>query len=295
MQTGGLWARAALLIRRFRVPEVTLMTGFAVIGGIAALDQVDKPNLARFASVVVAVQLHFFCIYSFNSFLGFIEDHSNDRLAPFLPEQRRVYLWAAAMSGVPALILYGDVAAWLVPAAVISIALWYLYSVPGVGLKSTPFAGTALHVGSGALHFGMGWQAAEAPVASTWWAGAAIGLMFAGGHLVHELIDEDADRAGGLRTAAATFGSTLVWRCACLVVLASLGLWAFLLAGSRAPQVLVLPFLVSTAAHGVLALIVGARGAPSRLALLRYRSSYRALHLCAGIVTLGWTALRLTM
>lgn len=85
-------------------------------------------------------------------------------------------------------------------------ALGFLYSASPVLGKSTPVAGSLVHLVGGSLHFLLGYTLSHAFDATGVWIGLFFGLVFAAGHLNQEVRDFDGDRLNGIRTNAVVFG-----------------------------------------------------------------------------------------
>lgn len=85
-------------------------------------------------------------------------------------------------------------------------ALGFLYSASPVLGKSTPVAGSLVHLVGGTLHFLLGYTLSHAFDATGVWIGLFFGLVFAAGHLNQEVRDYDGDLLNGIRTNAVAFG-----------------------------------------------------------------------------------------
>src|SRR6185369_13655634 len=85
-------------------------------------------------------------------------------------------------------------------------AFSFLYSCsPNFG-KRTPIVGSINHLLGGALHFLLGYTLPHALDASGLVISLFFGLVFAGGHLNHEVRDYEGDLLNGIRTSAVVFG-----------------------------------------------------------------------------------------
>jgi len=129
---------------------------------------------------------------------------------------------AFAVVGGPAL-LFG--------AAIAALSLLYSCS-PRFG-KSMPIGASINHLLGGALHFLLGYTAFHALDARGLMISLFFGLVFAGGHLNHEVRDYEGDRLNGIRTNAVVFGcrrtflaslGTFTAAYAIIAVLAALGM-----------------------------------------------------------------------
>jgi 4-hydroxybenzoate polyprenyltransferase len=110
-----------------------------------------------------------------------------------------------------ALLIFANVAfaavgrsAILLGAVIAALSLLYSCS-PSFG-KRTPIVGSINHLLGGALHFLLGYTLCHALDASGLVISLFFGLVFAGGHLNHEVRDYEGDLLNGIRTSAVVFG-----------------------------------------------------------------------------------------
>jgi 4-hydroxybenzoate polyprenyltransferase len=81
-----------------------------------------------------------------------------------------------------------------------------LYSAPATHLKGLPVLGTALHFAGALLHFLLGYSSFSVvdPVGVA--TSCFFGLVFAAGHLMHEVRDYEGDLVNNIQTNAVAFG-----------------------------------------------------------------------------------------
>jgi len=103
-----------------------------------------------------------------------------------------------------------------------TIPVSILYSWRRFPLKTTPVLSTLTHLVFGAQIFTLGAWSVSNPDPMTPVIGAYFGLVFAAGHLHHEVLDVEADRNAGVRTHAVRFGARatllagfLLWSLSC--------------------------------------------------------------------------------
>jgi 4-hydroxybenzoate polyprenyltransferase len=89
--------------------------------------------------------------------------------------------------------------------AVASFLLWLIYSLPS-GAKSRPIWGTAIHFLSQIVQFHLGIIVFSQVTWSSFLVSIYFAIIFACGHLMHELKDFEADRAAGIRTNVVAYG-----------------------------------------------------------------------------------------
>ena len=157
-----------------------------------------------------------------------------------------------------------------------------LYSMPPIHMKGRPLAGTAVHLVSGALHFLLGYAALASVGIEAIAISVFFGLVFAAGHLNHEVRGHVGDRLNGIRTNAVAFG-----RKPCFVaafVLFSLGyallialVWSALLPPALLITMLLYPVHCVFTWHAL-------RDDLSHTSLIRLQQCYRALYAIVGLV-----------
>jgi 4-hydroxybenzoate polyprenyltransferase len=269
-------------IKRFRIPEVVLMSGFALIGTVHGWSRGGRAPAALLLWFVLGVLALFLAIYSYNSSADHAADAKNPRLHDSDRPAAATYRWLSMGSLVTATGLLAARDVRLAFGGVLSFGLWALYSHPVVGLKRRRGAATAVHVLGELLHFAMGSAAVGVVDAETHWTSAYFALLFAAGHLFHEVIDLDADRAAGVATTAGALGARAASRAAhVLFGLAAAYLCVlFVLDVVRGP--LAIPFLTAGVVHVALAVKLFRSDAAPAWTTLRAR--YRACYFVAGLV-----------
>jgi 4-hydroxybenzoate polyprenyltransferase len=164
-----------------------------------------------------------------------------------------------------------------------------LYSSPRWHLKGIPIASSLLHLAGGILHFLLGYLAiAEMNLQSLVFA-CYFGVVFAAGHLMHEVRGHDADAANGILTNAVAFGKNAACIAAFVLFSAAYALVAIWAALERHSLLLSLS-LAAYLLHGVKTW----RVFQSRLEphpLLQLQRYYRFNFALIGLVLLGTFAL----
>lgn len=206
--------RAVIFLRTIRALESMLMTGFPLIGLIIAmhagafespLDLLRTVFLFCFSTFFLVIY-----VYSFNSWGGMEADRLNKRLDdhPVLTgdiseRQLRIIAYGGVAANLFLFYEFFPRCFFLAPFIAIN---WTFYSHPKIMAKARPIAGTTLHFIGGVLQLLLGYVVlmpydARGVLASIYFA-----LVFAAGHLNHEVKDHDADRQAGLETNAVVFG-----------------------------------------------------------------------------------------
>jgi 4-hydroxybenzoate polyprenyltransferase len=206
--------RAFIFLKAIRVVESTLMTGFPLIGLIFAMQPGAISHPIDFLTTVALFCFSTFFlviyVYAFNSWGGMEADKLNQRLDdhPVLTgdiTERQLRIIAYAGIAVNLILFRAFFPRCLFLAPFIAVN-WTIYSHPKVMAKARPVWGTTVHFIGGVLQVLLGYVVLlpfepRGVLASVYFA-----LVFAAGHLNHEVKDHDADKNAGLRTNAVVFG-----------------------------------------------------------------------------------------
>ena len=198
------------LLGCIRFDEVAVLQGAPLLGALLASQGFTLAGLLTLAVMILGNTCLVAHVFVLNDLAGGEGDLKDRRRAP------RIYLakgvsrtamgWLSFGLLVLALLLFSAVNTAAVAFGLLIAALSALYSAPGIHLKGKPLFGTALHLVGGAGHFLLGYMA-FAPFS---WLGIAVacyfGLVFAAGHLAHEVRDHETDLLNGIRTNAVAFG-----------------------------------------------------------------------------------------
>ncbi|HNT27049.1 MAG TPA: UbiA family prenyltransferase [bacterium] len=270
--------------RAYRFTEVFLVAGFIFVGSFFAASDARALFGARPALFFLASYLVTLAVYAFNSWAGSSDDAANPRLA-VVPDDRSPAVAAASL--IAALALFLIVERRAAPCAAALFVLSALYSYPRFGAKYLPRAGTALHILGGAVQFQIGWlMFGEIGVRSLALA-LYFGLILSAGHVNHELIDLDADRAAGIRSGAVRYGAPGSIRLHIVICAAALALLIVAALRGMATPVHLAPFAVASLLQMASAVALSLRAAPGQGDFLRHRRLYRILYALAGIVFLA--------
>ncbi|NLH48375.1 MAG: UbiA family prenyltransferase [Myxococcales bacterium] len=189
--------------------ESCLMIGFPLIGLFIALADWRGIGwlIGKFFIATYPLVMYVYCL---NSYGGLAHDVVNQRLSgnPAVTGEvsARELLWLA-YGGVffSGLLYFLWFPHCLLPWLLI-IGNWTLYSHPAVYGKSLPLVGTFLHLIGGVLQFLLGYAAVRPLDRTSLLIGAYFALVFAAGHINHEVKDYEPDCTAGLRTNAVVFG-----------------------------------------------------------------------------------------
>ncbi|HOE03860.1 MAG TPA: UbiA family prenyltransferase [Bacteroidales bacterium] len=194
------------VIKALRINEVSLMTGFFVIGGIFAMDDINAETLLKLFWLCLLSFSTVLSIYSFNAAAGIRDDGNNLRLQNLWGIKSKYFLGFAVLSFLVSMGV-SLILNTLIPAfTLIIIFIWILYSHPAIGLKRKAIWGTVIHFLGQVLHFNMAYLAFSNLGLDSVLISVFFALAFSSGHLLHEIIDYDADFQAGLKTSAVKFG-----------------------------------------------------------------------------------------
>ena len=207
--------RFFIFLKAIRVVESALMTGFPLIGFIFALHSGAFESI--FSLITTALLFCFstfflvIYVYCFNSWGGIEADKLNERLddhpvltGEITEKQLRIMVYAGLVVNLVLYYIYFPRCFILAPFIAIN---WTLYSHPKVMAKARPLAGTTIHFIGGVLQFLLGYVVVMPYEPRGFLAAIYFALIFAAGHLNHEVKDYNADMEAGLKTNAVVFGA----------------------------------------------------------------------------------------
>ena len=190
-----------LLCKQFRCGESLLISGFFVIGYLFGVSSFHNFKFLNFSYFFVASYTLVLSYYSFNSFLGYSEDISNSRLQT---GGRTSFLWVGIFSGIFAFLLFWIHSPLLLLLALSIFMIAYIYSA---FFKYIPFAGTVMHLIAIPFKFNIGYAFVVGNIhQNSLFISLYFGLLFASGHIHHELIDFDADEKNSITSGAVFLG-----------------------------------------------------------------------------------------
>ena len=203
----------ARIVRHFastRAPEVLALQASPILGIFLGGFSLERWGLIRLGLLLLgslALTAH---IFVFNDWAGYSSDIRDPRRATLVFVRQGISRRQVARVAI-ALLILANVAfaavgrpAILFGAAIAAFSFLYSCS-PNFG-KRTPIVGSINHLLGGALHFLLGYSLFHALDASGLVISLFFGLVFAGGHLNHEVRDYEGDLLNGIRTSAVVFG-----------------------------------------------------------------------------------------
>lgn len=203
----------ARIMRHFtstRAPEVLALQASPALGIALGGFSLERASLLRAGTLLfgsLALTAH---IFVFNDWAGYSSDIHDPRRAAHVSARQGITRRQVARVAVALLVLatiaFAAVSAPAILFGTAIAACSVLYSCsPNFG-KHTPIVGSLNHLLGGSLHFMLGYSFAHALDASGLVLSLFFGLVFAGGHLNHEVRDREGDLLNGIRTTAVVFG-----------------------------------------------------------------------------------------
>jgi 4-hydroxybenzoate polyprenyltransferase len=266
-------------LKKVRLIETLLMTGFVFIAMPFIGIVINNQFLKRAVVLFCANFLLLLSVYATNSYFGFNADKINPRLNKRQFEVPWKYFVVALVSLVFSLLLLRNLNDVLPLVAASSFLLWALYSCPG-GAKERPIWGTIVHFFGQILQFHLCVLAFSSPTPSTLLVSVFFGLLFASGHIMHEVKDFEYDSLAGMRTGAVAFGRQRVMVFYKIAVILIPLYWISLLLLHVVSLKLFAPFFLASVLH---ALISWRRFTWLKMGSERFQYTYRLLYLLAGV------------
>jgi len=286
----GLLAR---LLSCIRFDEVLVLQGAPLIGAcwsIGALTADKFATAAVFGIGSLCLVAHVYLLNDWSGIDGDLRDlHRASRTFSAKGASRtEAGLLAVALLGL-SLLLFGILGAAPFVLALAIAGLSALYSAPAIHMKGLPLFSSALHLVGGALQFLLGYGTFTAIDARGIAVSCFFGLVFAAGHLMHEVRGLDGDQFNGIRTNAVAFGKALSFVAGVALFTVAYALLVSLAAFGVVPRVMVL-------AGALFPLHLGAslrawRAGLDFQSLCRLQRLYRLLYAVIGIAMLAATPL----
>jgi len=281
------------LLACIRLGEVLVLQGSPLIGACYSIGAVTADKMVAAAALGIGslcLVAHVFLLNDWSGVAGDLRD-PNRAMRTFHAKgvsRTEVGLLAAVLLGL-SLLLFGFLGAVPFALALAIAGLSALYSAPAFHIKGLPFLNSALHLVGRALHFLLGYATFAAIDARGLALSCFFGLVFAGGHLMHEVRDRDGDQSNGIRTNAVAFGKDSGFVTGVALFTVAYALLVSLAAFAVIPRVLVLAGALYPLHLGA-SLRAWDAGLDVR-SLLRLQRCYRLLYAVIGIAMAATTLL----
>lgn len=195
-----------MVIKKYRVTEVILMTGLCMIGFFIGLDSISFQKTVKTFIVFTTVYFLFQSVYFLNSFWGAKNDCKNKRLISFLKNDLNRLLLLTIVTLLISLSFSWYLGKDIFILSFICFFIWSFYSLPYYGGKERPVIGTFCHFIAQIIHFHIGYLCTSQVSISSISISIYFALIFSAGHLWHEIIDYEADKMSCISTNAVFFG-----------------------------------------------------------------------------------------
>lgn len=193
-------------LKALRIGEVSLMTGFFIIGFFFSISSLDKESFFKFPVFVLTSYFLIFSIYCYNAGAGSKKDKNNIRLKNLKTIGGNTFYILSFIFLSISLFLGLFFSKVFLVLTLIIFVIWIIYSHPLFGLKHRAVWGTILHFISQIFHFNLGFSVFKTPCLYSLFVSIIFAISFSVGHLLHEIIDYNSDKESGSKTTAVVFG-----------------------------------------------------------------------------------------
>lgn len=272
------------VLRALRLFEISVKTGFILIGAIYAKAGITLSDVPNFIELFVISMISGLGIYAVNAYYGYEMDEKNNRLSNLYFISRKNFGRIAIISILIVLIwmLLKSIALFLITTGV--FFLWTIYVHPLLNLKGRFLGGVLIAFLAQILHFHigvfyLGQFSVELLMISIFYA-----MVFATGHIWHELIDWDADREAGNQTTAIVIGKYNSTWLAQLLFLLSTIYWFSLSYFEEMPIDWVIPYLIAFVIQRIYFRMKNIRKDQDVDLILNYRKVYMLTYFIATFI-----------
>lgn len=216
------------VFRALRLGEVTILTGFFLIGALFAVDKIDILVLRDLALIIPACVFLLLSIYSFNAFCGKRSDSHNERLdslkeisGPGFGLISLLFLGASLVAGLS---INKEIPFYILAITFLGV----IYSLPKFGLKNFPPAGTLVHFLWQVINFHLVYCVFQPPSLRSFLISLYFALLISAGHVHHEVIDFRVDMESLSKTGASVLGLRKAKILEHVLFSSAAGYWIFL-------------------------------------------------------------------
>ena len=226
-------------------------------------------------------------LYALNAWAGRKADAHNERLRHLAYVSNTGYLLTGivlfTLSTLGVFYLQHPV---IIPYMMGVTILGAIYSFPRLKLKERPFVGTVVHFFFLIIAFNGAASIFRTPSVDSLLISTYFGLLFAGGHLHHEVIDFEADNKAGIRSGVIAIGVDKGVSLSFTLFSMAFALWCVLYATGRLSWVEFGAFAVAYALQSVLFFLLSRSYNELVKRRIWYRSGYRSAYFLAGLVVI---------
>lgn len=272
-----------------RLSEVSLMSGFFLIGSFFAIDCYDQENIVKIILLGVLSFSIVLSVYSFNSAAGKENDSNNIRLKNLWNFSKNKFLIFAFIFFIISISLSFILNNFASILSILIIFLWILYSHKTIGLKQKAIYGTLIHFFAQILHFILAWIIFKDFSYEVIFIAIFFSIAFSSGHLLHEIIDYESDKITGFKTSAIKFGVKTVAKSISLLLFINIIIISLLFYFSHISKIAFISFAIANLIHfGIIVLNVNNILQKS----LFIRKTYRLVYLLAGLIFILFTIIQ---
>lgn len=281
-----LKVRLLLYLRCIRIKEVILIGGVTFLGLLFSNAPVTIPVLVQWSMVMISTYLLLGHVYLYNDWQGYVYDKNdlNKQNKPVvngkisLTEVKILAIVFLAASLIIA--LYFSI--WMMITGFTIAFLNFVYSNNKIFLKSVPVVSSLLHGIGATLGFKYGFLYQGEWSLNALLFGSYFGIVYAAGHLNHEITDFDSDKKSGVPTHAVLYGKQKAFKMSFVLFTLSF-LYIFILSLINVlPAILIFGIAVTYPLY-LFFYIITHRTGMSYSAMINFRTQYRFLYLLWGI------------
>ncbi len=270
-------------LKAARSAEVTMMLGFPATGILFAFSAPEQLFGINSFLFVIAIFFLSSAIYSFNALSGIREDEKNERLKKDLGSEKKIFFISTLLLFIFLFIVFFFlIDLKLVFLSTLSFFIWFLYSFPGKGLKYKPVLGTMVHFAGQIIHFHMGYIIIENFSLESLLISIYFAILFASGHINHELIDYESDKQMKINTGAVYFGKKIWEKLSFFMFLAATIYMVILIFSGVADPLHCIPFALAGITH-LLYRQIFLKNELTTERFIKERSFYRGVYFISGI------------
>jgi 4-hydroxybenzoate polyprenyltransferase len=188
-----------------RLYEVIMMSGFFMVGWWWAINS-NKIDWLKALTLWAGVIFYTLSVYNLNAYTDYEYDSHNPRLKKLGTIKKWQYGIGIIILFVACECIFYKLNVQLVWAGLAGFGLWCLYYLPGIKLKASMLGGTFIHLIGGMVHFHFGWMAVQTVSVMSILCSLQIALLLCAGHINHEMLDYESDKAHSVRTTTVRIG-----------------------------------------------------------------------------------------
>ena len=272
-----------------RLSEVSLMSGFFLIGSFFAVDSYNQENIVKIILLGVLSFSIVLSVYSFNSAAGKENDSNNIRLKNLWSFSKNKFLIFAFIFFIISISLSFILNNFASILSILIIFLWILYSHKTIGLKQKAIYGTLIHFFAQILHFVLAWIIFKDFTYDVVFIAIFFSIAFSSGHLLHEIIDYESDKITGFKTSAIKFGVKTIAKSIAIILFLNLIIISLLFVFNYISEVAFISFALATLIHFCI-IVFNINNILQKALLIRY--IYRIVYLLAGVIFILFTILQ---